>query len=227
MESSKVLEDLPPFYFQTRFAGHMDMYSDVETVAEYFSDHQNWFTYCAEPMKTEPLGDNGYILVIGQYGALGYAVEPKMAVILEPPVNGKYDMRSVPIPEHHHEAYQVEYQASMELNSFTLETMGTAIEKVYKKQGITTLPSVITQVTWQLSLNVAVKFPKFIHKLPNTAIQRTGDRLLTEIVRQVSPRLTFKVQKYFHEQHDLPMPPKEGRKFQRVLSGSQLISEDN
>ncbi|MDY7014297.1 MAG: DUF1997 domain-containing protein, partial [Cyanobacteriota bacterium] len=63
----------------------------------------------------------------------------------------------------------------------------------------------------QLQLKVTVNFPKFIYKLPPSLIQSTGDRLLAQIVRQISPRLTYKVQKDFHRSLDLPLPPKQSR----------------
>jgi hypothetical protein len=64
----------------------------------------------------------------------------------------------------------------------------------------------MTQVEWTLNLAVAIQFPKFIHKLPQTVIQKTGDNVLKQIVRQVSKRLTHKVQKDFHGQAGLAMP---------------------
>ncbi|MFP4008109.1 MAG: DUF1997 domain-containing protein, partial [Spirulinaceae cyanobacterium] len=40
--------------------------------------------------------------------------------------------------------------------------------------------------------------------------------LLAQIVRQVSPRLTYKVQKDFHDRLGLPLPPKQSRLFEQV-----------
>ena len=51
---------------------------------------------------------------------------------------------------------------------------------------------------WTLDLGVAIHFPKFIYRLPHKLIQYTGDKVLTQIVRQVSKRLTAKVQEDFH-----------------------------
>ncbi len=31
-------------------------------VAEYLNAHALWFSHCAEPMKVQPLGENGYAL---------------------------------------------------------------------------------------------------------------------------------------------------------------------
>jgi len=59
---------------------------------------------------------------------------------------------------------------------------------------------------------VMVQFPRFIHALPMSLIETTGDRLLNQIVRQVSRRLTHKVQEDFHTSANLPFPKKH-RKF--------------
>ena len=69
-------------------------------------------------------------------------------------------------------------------------------------------------------MDVAVKFPKFIHKLPFSVIQKTGDRLLTQIVRQISPRLTYKIQEDFHKGQDLPVPAKNSRHLDKVDESS-------
>lgn len=69
----------------------------------------------------------------------------------------------------------------------------------------------ITKINWRLSLGVEVIFPAFIYKLPMSVIKNTGDRLLTQIIKQVSPRLSYKVQKDFHESFDLPIPPATAR----------------
>ncbi|MFM6897022.1 MAG: DUF1997 domain-containing protein, partial [Microcystis panniformis] len=41
---------------------------------------------------------------------------------------------------------------------------------------------------------------------------------LTQIVRQVSPRLTYKVQEDFHSSFNLPLPPASSRLFCRLDS---------
>ncbi|CDN12780.1 FIG00872546: hypothetical protein [Richelia intracellularis] len=66
----------------------------------------------------------------------------------------------------------------------------------------------ITQVEWELDLTVYMNFPKFIHRLPKSLVQSTGDRLLNQIVRQVSRCLTLKVQNNFHEALEIPFPHK-------------------
>jgi hypothetical protein len=211
-------------HFQTHFAGCMEMYSDRQTVADYLEQHEGWFCRCAEPMKTEPLGNNGYVLAVGRYGAFGCDVEPKMAVVLEPPVGGVYLMHSIPLENEPDLGYEVDYHASMLLNEMASESAASGREKAFNQQGLSQIPDVITQVTWELQMDVRVRFPKLIAKLPGTLVQTTGDRLLSEIVRQISPRLTYKVQQDFHSRLGLPMPSKAGRKFQKVERSAAIAA---
>ena len=169
-----------PFQFRSCLSGCMTMYSDAQKVGDYLNEHQGWFCRCAQPMKVEPLGDNGYTLIIGCFGALGYEVEPKIAVILSPPEGYTYRMHSVPVPDYATPGYDVEYQASLTL-----------------KEDESVSPA-ITQVEWEMDLTVTIEFPKFIYRLPQNLVQTTGERLLSRIVRQVSRRLTKKVQEDFH-----------------------------
>lgn len=205
-----------PVHFKTQFVGYMEMYSDADTVANYLNAHQGWFCRCAAPMKTEAIGNNGYILTVGRFGSFGYEVEPKLAVVLEPPVNGIYEMHSIPIPDEPYLGYEVDYQASMTIKEIPSHLASPGLEKAFKKQNNTEVPEIITKVEWQLAMDVAVQFPKFIHKLPLSMIQRTGDRLMTQIVRQISPRLTHKVQEDFHRGQNLPIPPKASRHLEKI-----------
>jgi len=208
--------ELKPIHFQAAFDGYMEMYADLATVAHYLENHQSWFHHCAQPMKTEPLGEDGYVMTIGQFGALGFDIEPKMAVILEPPQQGQYLMHSVTLPDEPYLGYEVDYQAIMNLSEIPQAQAGEGIQKVYQKAGLSSPPEKITKVEWQLRMDVAVQFPKYIYKLPQNLIRKTGDRLLVEIIRQVSPRLTYKVQKDFHDRCSLPFPPQSSRHFYRI-----------
>lgn len=201
--------------FQAGFEGCMEMYSDAQTVANYLNAHEGWFCHCAQPMKVESLGNNGYILTVGRFGSFGYEVEPKIAVVLHPPQGRVYPMNTIPIPNYNPPGYEVNYQASMELLEIPATEAVSDLEKVYRKHK-SNVPSVITAVKWEMNIEVAVKFPRFIYKLPLSLIQSTGDRVLTEIVRQISPRLTIKVQQDFHKRLNLPIPPKDGRQLRKI-----------
>jgi hypothetical protein len=208
--------EAPTAHFQTHFEGYMEMYSNAQTVAEYLNAHEGWFCRCAQPMKVEPIRNNGYVLTIGRFSAFAYEVEPKIAVVLQPPQENIYWMNSIPVPDYQAPGYEVDYQASMELVEIPVELAVSEIAAVYQKQGFCQLPSVITKVNWQLNMDVSVQFPKFIYKLPLSLIQSTGDRLLSQIVRQVSPRLTYKVQQDFHARLNLPLPPKNASNLQKI-----------
>ncbi|MDY6781675.1 MAG: DUF1997 domain-containing protein [Cyanobacteriota bacterium] len=202
-----------PFNFETCFQGRMGMYGELQRVADYLDAHEGWFCRCAKPMKAEPLGENGYILTIGRFGSFGYEVEPKMGVVLLPSQEGVYLMHSVPVPDYTPPGYDIDYQASMTLLEVPTEEIDWAVASKQRAK-IAQFPSLVTQVEWQLQLRVTVNFPKFIYKLPPSLIQNTGDRLLAQIVRQISPRLTYKVQSDFHRSLNLPLPPKQSRKLE-------------
>lgn len=167
-----------PNKFYGHYSDRMDLYAPATVVAEYLNRHQEWFVRCAEPMKVHPLSENGYALVIGRFGAFGYEVEPKIGLELSPPDEGIYRIVTVPIPDYTPPGYDVDYRAVMQL--------------VEAESGH------LTYIEWKLDLTVFLHFPRFIQRLPKSLIQNTGDRLLNQIVRQVSRRLTRKVQGDFH-----------------------------
>jgi len=188
---------------QTQFCGcysdFMEMYAPVHQVAEYLNAHSSWFTRCAEPMKVQPLGENGYALIIGRFGSFGYEVEPKIGLELLPPEDGVYRIRTIPIPDYQAPGYDVDYRASMQL-------------KEYQSDDAAMISGEVTRVEWDLDLKVYLHFPRFIQRLPKSLIQSTGDRLLNQIVRQVSRRLTRKVQEDFHQSLGIPFPDSSKKK---------------
>ncbi|MBN4003908.1 DUF1997 domain-containing protein [Nostoc sp. LPT] len=182
--------------FYGRYQDFMEMAAPVEKVAEYLNAHASWFSRCAEPMKVQSLGENGYALVIGRFGSFGYEVEPKIGLELLPPEEGIYRIRTIPIPDYQPPGYDVDYRASLQL----------------KETNVSTSISKVTRVEWELDLIVYLHFPKFIQRLPQSIIQSTGDRLLNQIVRQVSRRLTRKVQEDFHKSLEIPFPTNSKQK---------------
>jgi Protein of unknown function (DUF1997) len=197
-DSSVALDETPakethaePSKFYSRHQDCMEMYASKEQVAEYLNSHSSWFVRCAEPMRVQPLGDNGYALVIGRFGSFGYEVEPKIGLELLPAQNDQYCIRTITIPDYQAPGYDVDYNASMEL--------------------VESAPG-MTRVEWELHLMVELHFPRFIQRLPHSLIQSTGDRLLNQIVRQVSRRLTRKVQEDFHHALGVPFRVNSHRK---------------
>src|SRR4028118_1503171 len=188
--------------FHSHFVDCMEMYADAKTVAQYLDNHQGWFCRCAHPMKVEPLGENGYALAIGRFGSFGYQVEPKIGLDLMPEEQGIYRIKTIPIPNYVAPGYDVDFNAAMDLVEVPAHSLS----------GQSRLPSALTRVEWQLDLAVDIHFPKFIYKLPKSLIQSTGDRLLCQIVRQVSRRLTYKVQEDFHKSLQIPFPKKSQKR---------------
>ncbi|MBP5971230.1 DUF1997 domain-containing protein [Brasilonema sp. CT11] len=179
--------------FHGRYKDHMKMYATAVTVAEYLNNHASWFSRCADPMKVESLGKNGYALVIGRFGSFGYEVEPKIGLELLPPEEGVYRICTIPIPDYQAPGYDVDYRAALQLQENVGNHSSTCLSEM-------------TQVEWELDLSVYIHFPKFIQRLPKSLVLSTGERLLNQVVRQVSRRLTRKVQEDFHQSLGIPFP---------------------
>lgn len=187
-----------PTQFHGYYSNCMEMYADAKTVAAYLDAHHGWFHRCAQPMTVSPIGENGYGLTIGRFGSFGYEVEPKIGLDLLPQQEGVYRIETIPVPGYEPIGYDVDFKASLQL----LETQ-------------TQTGQVLTRVEWELNLTVYIQFPRFIRALPHSLIEKTGDRLLNQIVRQVSRRLTHKVQADFHSTHNIPFPQKSHGLFHR------------
>ncbi|MCU0548551.1 MAG: DUF1997 domain-containing protein [Leptolyngbya sp. Prado105] len=187
-----------PTVFSSQFIDCMEMNADARTVAAYLDVHQEWFRRCAHPMQVEAIGQNSYALIIGHFGAFGYDVEPRVGLDLLPQQEGIYRIETVPVPDDTYLGYEVDFQAALNL-----------VEHPNPNDATTKM----TQVQWQLDLHVAIQFPRFIHALPDALIKSTGDRILKQVVRQVSRRLTHKVQEDFHSSRDLAMPKKIRKRF--------------
>ncbi|MEM7553258.1 MAG: DUF1997 domain-containing protein [Cyanobacteria bacterium P01_A01_bin.84] len=204
-ESQNNLDDkaatVAPNCFEGHYSDCMEMYAEASTVAKYLDSHELWFSRCAQPMKVEPLGKDGYALVIGRFGSFGYEVEPKIGLELLPQdAGGVYRIRTIAIPNYTPSGYDVDYRASLALLEST-------------NPDLSNQEAPITRIEWELDLKVYVYFPRFIQKLPKSLIQSTGDKLLNQIVRQVSRRLTHKVQVDFHKSLGIPFDIKSKKKF--------------
>ncbi len=188
-----------PAKFYGRYQDFMEMYASASKVAEYLNAHSLWFSRCAEPMKVQPLGENGYALGIGRFGSFGYEVEPKIGLELLPPEDGIYRIHTIPIPGYYPPGYDVDYNASLHMIENVASDAPTSINE-------------ITRVEWELDLIVDIYFPKFIQRLPKSLVQSTGDRVLNQIVRQVSKRLTRKVRQDFHQSLGIDFPSNSQKK---------------
>ena len=183
-QSTAVSPDLSGYTpFRNHFVGAMELRADAPTVNEYLNAHQGWFCRCAHPMAVEPIEQDGYLLTVGRYGSFGFEVEPQIGLRLLPPDDqGVFRIETIPGLTGQCHLYQVNFRAALQLIDAPTDNPAPAV----------------TQVEWTLDLEVSLIFPRFIRRLPAAMIQGTGDRLLQQIVRQVSRRLTAKVQEDFH-----------------------------
>ena len=190
--------------YSSSFSDLMEMWAPAEVVAAYLDHHEGWFRRCAAPMTVRPLGNNGYSLTLGRFGNFGFEVEPTIGLELLPQDRGVYRIATVASeqPETPLERlYDVEFNASLKLQEQLNpedEIDGSALS---------------TAVLWDLDLNVWIQIPKVIALLPDGLVQTSGDHLLRQIVRQISRRLTWKVQEDFHASHGLQCPPRRRAQF--------------
>lgn len=173
------------------FAGKMDMAADIDTVGRYLNSHRGWFTRCAHPMPVEPISDHGYALVVGRFSVLGYEVEPKVGLYLSPLDHRVYRIDTMPVPGYVPPGYDVDFHAVLRLQ---------------ESPDVVSPTTVLTQADWDLSLAVKIHMPRLLNSVPRSLLKSSGDRLLNQVVRQVSKRLTRKVQEDFHHSHNLPLP---------------------
>ena len=185
--------------YGSTFADLMEMRAPAAVVSAYLDRHEGWFCRCASPMRVQPLGHthNGYVLTLGRFGNFGFEVEPTIGLELLPQSAGVYRIVTVPVPqlpgsEGLTELYDVDFNASLELDN---------------------ADDALTIVRWQLDLAVWITLPGVITLLPDNLVQSSGDHLLRQIVRQISRRLTWKVQEDFHASHGLECPPRRRAQF--------------
>lgn len=194
--------------YGSTFADLMEMRALPSTVAGYLDRHEGWFRRCAAPMKVDALGRSGYVLTLGRYGNFGFEVEPTIALELLPQSEGVY--RIVTVPRQRSEGdlsdlYDVDFNASLRLEE--------APSDPSESRSPDRDDAVSTLVRWELDLKVWIRLPGMITILPEGLVQSSGDHLLRQIVRQISRKLTWKVQEDFHASHGLSCPPRRRAQF--------------
>lgn len=194
--------------YGSTFADLMEMRAHPTTVAGYLDRHEGWFRRCAAPMKVQALGRSGYVLTLGRYGNFGFEVEPTIGLELLPQSQGVYRIVTVPRPPCEgdlSDLYDVDFNASLRLEEASPDTSepGSGEAEV----------GPCTLVRWELDLKVWIRLPGMITILPEGLVQSSGDHLLRQIVRQISRKLTWKVQEDFHASHGLACPPRRRAQF--------------
>jgi hypothetical protein len=223
LQAEESLASLPPLQalressdgrlrrYASTFADMMEMRAPAAVVAAYLDRHEGWFRRCAAPMKVRSLGADGYVLTLGQFGNLGFEVEPTIGLELLPQASGVYRIVTVPVPDPDpalHGLYDVEFNASLRLD----DAQGPEASAEVSAEEVDLLMA-HTLVRWELDLAVWIRLPAVITLLPEGLVQSSGDHLLRQIVRQISRRLTWKVQEDFHGSHGIPCPRRRRARF--------------
>jgi hypothetical protein len=203
-------EDQQVYRYASAFSDLMEMRAPAAVVAGYLDVHQLWFERCASPMGVSPLGERGYALSLGRFGNFGFEVEPKIGLELLPRDNGVYSIITVPLAMNDSAlagVYDVDFRASLQLDQ-----AGPEGSHELSREDVDRLMA-HTLVRWNLDLAVWIRLPSMLTLLPDGLLQNSGDHLLRQIVRQISRRLTWKVQEDFHARHGIPCPPRRRAQF--------------
>ena len=203
-DALRLREDPQIRCYSSHFSDQMEMRATTDEVGAYLDRHEGWFRRCAKPMEVDVLDPQAYALRLGRFGNFGFEVEPTIGLRLLPQQQGTYAITTVPIPGSNdglNALYDVDFQASLRLEN----------QETGNDEGADPSPS--TSVSWDLDLSVWIKLPKVITMLPEGLVQSSGDHLLRQIVRQISRRLTWKVQEDFHATHGLACPARKRAAF--------------
>ena len=197
--------------YGSSFSDLMEMRAPASVVESYLDRHEVWFRRCAAPMQVRPLGGDGYVLTLGRFGNFGFELEPTIGLELLPQAEGVYRILTVPVVDADPgllALYDVDFNASLRLDEVEGpdESFDISSEEVDRLMAH-------TLVRWELDLAIWVKLPAMITVLPDSLVQSSGDHLLRQIVRQISRRLTWKVQEDFHASHGIPCPPRRRAQF--------------
>ncbi|MFM9089233.1 MAG: DUF1997 domain-containing protein [Cyanobium sp.] len=188
--------------YASTFADLMEMRAPAQVVEAYLDRHEGWFRRCAAPMAVSALGSDGYLLTLGRFGNFGFEVEPMVGLELLPQAEGVYRIVTVPVEAVNPSLsglYDINFTAALRLDAADGDEAST--EDVDRLMAH-------TMVRWTLDLTVWIRLPSVITLLPDPLVQSSGDHLLRQIVRQISRRLTWKVQADFHARHGIPCPPR-------------------
>jgi len=190
--------------YRSQFSDQMEMLAPSPRVAAYLDQHEGWFQRCATPMQVTAVDQQSYALTLGRFGNFGFEVEPTIGLRLLPQDQCVYRIETIDVEAKSNdpslrEHYDVDFQARMELKPLS-DTRDID-------------PELATAVSWDLDLAVWIRLPRVITVLPDQLVQSSGDRLLRQIVRQISRKLTWKVQEDFHATHGLACPPRRRAAF--------------
>ena len=201
--------------YASHFADLMEMRAPADVVGRYLDRHEDWFRRCAAPMTVASLERDAYLLTLGRFGNFGFEVEPTIALELLPQDNGVYEIVTLPVADQSPSLrglYDVDFNASLRLDETDRQALSAPGPVEVSNEEVDRLMA-HTLVRWQLDLAVWIRLPSMLNLLPDGLVQSSGDHLLKQIVRQISRKLTWKVQEDFHANHGIPCPPRRRASF--------------
>ena len=161
-------------------------------VAAYLDDHQELVPRCASPMQVEAIDQKSYSLTLGRFGNFGFEVEPTIA--LRSCRSRKGSTGSKPC------------------RRAASPWPAGSLRRRLPRPGCAGSPKQDTPHRAMGSGSQASgSAAQGDHHAAGSVVQSSGDHLLRQIVRQISRRLTWKVQEDFHATHGLSCPPRRQR----------------
>jgi len=165
----------PFVHLVTGRQGEVDLETSVEDLADYLRHHQSWIHRCFKPLTVQPLGGADYRLQFFRIGGLGFELEPHFAITIWEDPQHCFRLSSLDLPEDEPLPYRVDCQAT-----FRIE------ERVQE-------PTAITRVYWGLILKVDIELPGFLQALSRPLVQKVGIKVVNQVTRSMSDRLTHNV----------------------------------
>ncbi len=163
--------------------GEVDLETDQATLADYLTQHSRWIERCFKPLQVYPLAADAYKLQFFRIGGLGFELEPCFGVQIWSEGDSLFRLGSIELPSDEGLPYRVQCQSS-----FRLEEISPTTRKDPKRQA-----PIVTRVHWHLYLNIHMDLPGFLQALPYSLVHRVGSKVVQQVTRNMSDRLTHNV----------------------------------
>lgn len=157
--------------------GRVDLETDRLTLAHYLHDHAEWIERCFKPLKVFPLSPETYKLQFFRIGGLGFELEPCFGVKIWPEQDSVFWLSSIDLPEEEGLPYSVDCLSYFRLEELDLDSHHGPL----------------TRVHWDLKLDIWMQLPGFLQALPYPLVYRVGARVVNQVTRSMSDRLTHNV----------------------------------
>jgi hypothetical protein len=167
--------------------GQVDLQTDLPRLADYLQNHRDWIDHCFKPLKVEALSANTYKLQFFRIGGLGFELEPCFGVKIWADEGNIFRLSSIELPSDAHLPYKVDCQSY-----FRLEELSRSEGQDQPDQKEDSHPT-LTRVHWDLQLCIQMELPGFLLALPRNLVHRVGTKVVVQVTRSMSDRLTHNV----------------------------------